>query len=138
MKHRRSPHGTEPCVQAVQLGPGFRRVLGFVLINRPPYLNFDGAWLFNYGVGVHLVQKKDGGRKPTHRPTVSIQCEDMDAVEQKLKEMNLNYMKRTINEEEGAPIDKLFFNNPDGFMVELCKQLQEPGARPRRRFYGAY
>ena len=44
----------------------------------------------------------------------------MDAVEQKLKEMNINYMKRTINEEEGAPIDKLFFNNPDGFMVELC------------------
>lgn len=36
------------------------KVLGFVLIERPPSLKFDGAWLFNYGVGIHLVQKKDG------------------------------------------------------------------------------
>jgi len=49
-----------------------------------------------------------------------MQCEDMNAMEQRLKEMNIKYMKRTINEEEGAPIDQLFFNDPDGFMVELC------------------
>jgi len=43
-------------------------VLGFVLINRPPSLDFDGAWLFNYGVGIHLVHKKDGGQIPDALP----------------------------------------------------------------------
>lgn len=37
----------------------YTKVLGFVLIERPPAFDFDGAWLFNYGVGIHLVQSKD-------------------------------------------------------------------------------
>ena len=36
--------------------------LGFVLIHRPPALDFSGAWLFNYGVGIHLVQRDDARR----------------------------------------------------------------------------
>lgn len=35
------------------------KVLGFVLIERPPAFDFAGAWLFSYGVGVHLVQSND-------------------------------------------------------------------------------
>lgn len=49
-----------------------------------------------------------------------MQCEDMEAMERRLKEMNIKYMKRTINEEAGAPIEQLFFNDPDGFMIEIC------------------
>ncbi|XP_020272009.1 uncharacterized protein LOC109847176 [Asparagus officinalis] len=106
----------------------YTEALGFVLINRPPTLNFDGAWLFNYGVGIHLVQEKGGGgaedaateRLDPMDNHISFQCEDMDAMEQKLKDMNIKYMKRTINEEEGEPIDQLFFNDPDGFMIEIC------------------
>jgi catechol-2,3-dioxygenase len=37
----------------------YSKVLGLVLIERPPAFEFDGAWLFNYGVGVHLIQAKD-------------------------------------------------------------------------------
>ncbi|XP_044359794.1 uncharacterized protein [Triticum aestivum] len=51
---------------------------------------------------------------------ISFQCEDMGAMEKRLKEMGIRYMKRTINEEEGSPIDQLFFNDPDGFMIEIC------------------
>lgn len=36
----------------------YTKVLGFVLIERPQALDFEGAWLFNYGVGIHLVQSK--------------------------------------------------------------------------------
>lgn len=42
----------------------YTKVLGMVLIERPPALDFDGAWLFNYGVGIHLVQSKDEDRLP--------------------------------------------------------------------------
>jgi hypothetical protein len=37
----------------------YTKVLGFVLMERPQAFDFDGAWLFNYGVGIHLLQSKD-------------------------------------------------------------------------------
>ncbi|KAJ9685568.1 hypothetical protein PVL29_017561 [Vitis rotundifolia] len=104
------------------------KVLGFVLIRRPQVLHFDGAWLFNYGVGIHLVQAKeeDYCRLPDRDHLdpmdnhISFQCEDMEAMEQRLKDFNIKYMKRTIKDEHGTAIDQLFFNDPDGFMVEIC------------------
>lgn len=44
----------------------------------------------------------------------------MEAMEQKLKEMDIEYMKRTVGDQEGAAIDQLFFKDPDGFMIEIC------------------
>ncbi|KAJ0096122.1 hypothetical protein Patl1_17083 [Pistacia atlantica] len=103
------------------------KVLGFVLIERPPAFDFDGAWLFNYGVGIHLVQSKDEDRLPDtdHLDPmdnhISFQCEDMGAIEKRLKEFNIKYMKRTVEDDEsGTAIDQLFFNDPDGFMIEIC------------------
>uniref|UniRef100_A0A0E0LP95 VOC domain-containing protein n=1 Tax=Oryza punctata TaxID=4537 RepID=A0A0E0LP95_ORYPU len=105
------------------------KALGFVLIHRPPALDFNGAWLFNYGVGIHLVQRDDARRAPD--------CEDMEAMEKRLNQMGIEYMKRTINEEEGSPIDQLFFKDPDGFMIEICNcenlELVPAGALGRLR-----
>ncbi|RZB93382.1 hypothetical protein D0Y65_024978 [Glycine soja] len=72
----------------------YTKVLGFVLIERPQALDFEGAWLFNYGV-------------------------DLEAMEKKLKEKNVKYMKRTLEREDGTTMDQIFFNDPDGFMVEI-------------------
>lgn len=44
----------------------YTKVLGFVEIERPQVLDFGGAWLFNYGVGIHLVQSKDDHKLPSH------------------------------------------------------------------------
>ncbi|KAL5198575.1 hypothetical protein ABZP36_002087 [Zizania latifolia] len=44
------------------------KALGFVLVHRPPELDFNGAWLFNYGVGIHLVQRDDARKKPNVNP----------------------------------------------------------------------
>ncbi|RWW30289.1 hypothetical protein GW17_00005139 [Ensete ventricosum] len=108
----------------------YTTVLGFVPTCRPPTLDFDGAWLFNYGVGIHLVQQEeeDGGDLPDASLDrldpmdnhISFQCEDMGAMEQRLKDLGVKYLRRTINEEQGSPIDQLFFNDPDGFMIEIC------------------
>ncbi|OEL22602.1 hypothetical protein BAE44_0016380 [Dichanthelium oligosanthes] len=121
------------------------KALGFVLIHRPPALDFSGAWLFNYGVGIHLVQRDDARRAPDVNPGeldpmdnhISFQCEDMGAMERRLREMRIRYIKRTINEEEGSPIDQLFFKDPDGFMIEICNcenlELVPAGALGRLR-----
>ncbi|XP_075647147.1 glyoxylase I 4 [Castanea sativa] len=103
-------------------------LLGFVLIERPHAFDFDGAWLFNYGVGVHLLQAKDEDRLPNdpdhldpNDNHISFQCENMEEMEQKLKDFNIKYKKRTVEDVENrTKIDKLFFNDPDGFMIEIC------------------
>lgn len=43
----------------------YTKVLGFVSTERPQVLDFEGAWLFNYGVGIHLVQSKEEERLPS-------------------------------------------------------------------------
>lgn len=43
----------------------------------------------------------------------------MTAVEKKLKEMEIDYVERQV-EEGGINVDQLFFHDPDGFMIEIC------------------
>ncbi|XP_038899611.1 lactoylglutathione lyase [Benincasa hispida] len=111
----------------------YTKVLGFVLIERPQSFDFEGAWLFNYGVGIHLMQSEEednfgvrGGNKDDDHLDpldnhISFQCEDMEAIEERLKVLGVKYMRRTLEEEEnGESIEQLFFNDPDGFMIEIC------------------
>ncbi|OVA00454.1 Glyoxalase/fosfomycin resistance/dioxygenase domain [Macleaya cordata] len=37
----------------------YQNVLGFFPIRRPGSFDFDGAWLFNYGIGIHLLQSEN-------------------------------------------------------------------------------
>ncbi|THU67615.1 hypothetical protein C4D60_Mb05t26570 [Musa balbisiana] len=73
----------------------YQNVLGFLPIRRPGSFNFNGAWLFNYGIGIHFL------------------------VEGKLKEMGIPYIQCRV-EEGGIYVDQLFFHDPDGFMIEIC------------------
>lgn len=43
----------------------------------------------------------------------------MAAVEGKLEEMKIHYIKNRV-EEGGVFVDQLFFHDPDGFMIEIC------------------
>ncbi|XP_061337983.1 glyoxylase I 4-like [Gastrolobium bilobum] len=103
----------------------YQNVLGFFPIRRPGSFDFDGAWLFGYGIGIHLLQAEDPGnvpRKTEINPKdnhISFQCESMGAVEKKLKEMEIGYVRAMV-EEGGIQVDQLFFHDPDGFMIEIC------------------
>ncbi|ONK66599.1 uncharacterized protein A4U43_C06F10030 [Asparagus officinalis] len=103
----------------------YQNVLGFVPVRRPGSFDFDGAWLFNYGIGIHLLQSDDpeGMTKKTEiNPKdnhISFQCDSMASVEKKLKEMEIECIKRRV-EEGGVYVDQLFFHDPDGFMIEIC------------------
>ncbi|KAK9747719.1 hypothetical protein RND81_02G011300 [Saponaria officinalis] len=94
----------------------YTKVLGFVVIERPhAFESFNGAWLFNYGIGIHLMILDP---MDNH---ISFQCEDMEAMEKQLKEFDINYKKRTVEDKDHeTTIDQLFFKDPDGFMVEIC------------------
>ncbi|PSS20916.1 Metallothiol transferase [Actinidia chinensis var. chinensis] len=103
----------------------YQNVLGFFPIRRPNSFEFDGAWLFNYGIGIHLLQSEDPENMPKISQInpkdnhISFQCESMAAVEKKLKEMGIEHLKSRV-EEGGIYVDQLFFHDPDGSMIEIC------------------
>ncbi|KAF4372375.1 hypothetical protein CsatB_012918 [Cannabis sativa] len=103
----------------------YQNILGFVPIRRPGSFDFDGAWLFGHGIGIHLLQsenpesmtkKSEINPKDNH---ISFQCESMGAVEKKLTEMGIKYVRAKV-EEGGIYVFQLFFHDPDGFMIEIC------------------
>ncbi|KAK9217576.1 hypothetical protein WN943_006203 [Citrus x changshan-huyou] len=100
----------------------YEQVLGFVIIKRPSF-NFEGAWLFNHGIGIHLLEsdkapEKRGKINPKDNH-ISFQCSDMKLVMRKLEEMNIEY-ETAVVEEGGIRVDQLFFHDPDGYMIEIC------------------
>ncbi|KQK07272.1 uncharacterized protein LOC100821708 [Brachypodium distachyon] len=104
----------------------YMNVLGFMPIRRPGSFDFDGAWLFNYGIGIHLLQAEDPESLPEKTARInpkdnhiSFQCESMVAVERRLKELGIAYIQRCV-EEGGIYVDQIFFHDPDGFMIEIC------------------
>ncbi|KAK4362202.1 hypothetical protein RND71_017443 [Anisodus tanguticus] len=103
----------------------YKNVLGFVPVRRPGSFNFTGAWLFGYGIGIHLLQSEDPEKMPKKTEInpkdnhISFQCESIYAVEKKLTEMGIKYVRQLV-EEGGIYVDQLFFHDPDGFMVEIC------------------
>ncbi|KAF1886112.1 hypothetical protein Lal_00045341 [Lupinus albus] len=43
----------------------------------------------------------------------------MGAVEKKLKEMDIEYVRAMVVE-GGIEVDQVFFHDPNGFMIEIC------------------
>ncbi|CAI9103775.1 OLC1v1002326C2 [Oldenlandia corymbosa var. corymbosa] len=102
----------------------YEEVLGFVLIKRPSSFTFEGAWLFNHGIGIHLLEVEDvpNKKKAKINPKdnhISFQCTNIEFVMQKLEEMNVEFVTAVV-EEGGITVDQLFFHDPDGYMIEIC------------------
>ncbi|KAF8405326.1 hypothetical protein HHK36_010230 [Tetracentron sinense] len=108
----------------------YEEVLGFVLIKRPSSFNFHGAWLFNYGVGIHLLEDSSiqfgacdiRNELPPINPKdnhISFQCTDTGLVKMRLQEMGMKYVTAVV-EEGGIKVDQVFFHDPDGYMIEIC------------------
>uniref|UniRef100_A0A0D6QZB5 VOC domain-containing protein n=1 Tax=Araucaria cunninghamii TaxID=56994 RepID=A0A0D6QZB5_ARACU len=103
----------------------YAKILGFHLVKRPSSFHFEGAWLYNYGVGIHLLKCESDEVVPLKSKInprdnhVSFQCTDVGLVEKKLQQMKIKYEKRVV-EEGGIYVDQIFFHDPDGYMIEIC------------------
>ncbi|XP_058099846.1 glyoxylase I 4-like [Magnolia sinica] len=116
-------HVSFVCKSVADSANFYQEVLGFVLIKRPTSFDFEGSWLFNYGIGIHLLQSNDIRKRPPFiNPKdnhISFQCTDMELVKRKLAEMGMEYVSGVV-EEGGIKLDHLFFHDPDGYMIEIC------------------
>ncbi|KAL8540733.1 hypothetical protein ACS0TY_002095 [Phlomoides rotata] len=116
-------HVSFVCKSVKKSAQFYQQVLGFVLIKRPSSFDFEGAWLFNHGIGIHLLEsekvlnKKDKiNPKDNH---ISFQCTDMELIILQLKEMKIEYVEAVV-QEGGIIVDQIFFHDPDGYMIEIC------------------
>ncbi|XP_071725590.1 glyoxylase I 4-like [Rutidosis leptorrhynchoides] len=101
----------------------YNDVLGFVLIRRPSSFDFEGAWLFNHGIGIHLLEvettpSKGGVINPKDNH-ISFQCTNMDLIINKLDKLDIKYVTALVTE-GGVEVNQLFFHDPDGNMIEIC------------------
>ncbi|XP_008244727.1 PREDICTED: uncharacterized protein LOC103342852 [Prunus mume] len=104
----------------------YQSVLGFFPIRRPGSFDFNGAWLLNYGIDIHLLQSEDPDKMPKKITQInpkdnhiSFQCESMVTVEKKLKEMEIEYVKCRVDE-GGIYVAQFFFHDADATMIEIC------------------
>ncbi|RZC44745.1 hypothetical protein C5167_037689 [Papaver somniferum] len=119
-------HVSYLCKSVEESAKFYQEVLGFVLIRRPSSFQFEGAWLFNYGIGIHLLQcnsTNDVQQMPVKiNPKdnhISFQCTDIELVKKRLREMGMKH-ETALVEEGGVFVDQLFFHDPDGYMIEIC------------------
>jgi len=97
----------------------YRDVLGFREVSRPNF-DFRGAWLFNYGLMIHLIENQAAGDRTAEIQTrgnhLALHSGDLVAVEQLLTEHNVPFRK---NEIKDRGIKQIFFQDPDGHHIEI-------------------
>jgi glyoxylase I family protein len=95
-------------------------VLGFREIPRPAF-SFGGAWLYNFGLQVHLIvdeqrAEPEGGIQ-TRDDHLAFETLDLEAAERHLQGHNIVYR---VNFQAGTNVKQLFFRDPDGHHIEVA------------------
>lgn len=115
-------HISRVCKDVNQSCSFYRDVLGFMEVKRPSSLQFEGAWLFNYGMGIHLIQGDTVARSGTINTKdehISFQADCLEDVENVLIDKNIPFVKGQV-EEDGVRAQQMFFHDPDHYMIEVC------------------
>ncbi len=98
----------------------YREVLGFQEIERPEF-TFPGAWLFNYGVQIHLIDPGDASAPDTDEVQtrtdhIAYHVPDIDAARTVLEENGIPFRESHV---PATNVTQLFFRDPDGNHLEL-------------------
>lgn len=97
----------------------YRDILGFREIPRPKF-NFAGAWLYNYGVQIHLIvddsMPDSEGPISTRAEHLALQVNDLETAEKFLTERGIPFRKNYVPERN---VTQFFFHDPDGHHIEI-------------------
>lgn len=98
----------------------YRDVLGFREVSRPAF-DFNGAWLFNYGLMIHIIENHaaappDAAGISTRDNHLALHTDDMESAERLLREHGIPFRK---NEIVDRGIKQIFFHDPDGHHIEI-------------------
>lgn len=98
----------------------YRDVLGFREIKRPNF-DFSGAWLFAYGVQIHIIENASqapatGGPIDSRANHHAFAVSDVEAVKRLLVELEIEYREQL----NAGGIQQVFFHDPDGHHIEVA------------------
>jgi len=106
----------------------YRDVLGFRELDRPNF-NFPGAWLYNYGLQIHLIVDDKAphpeGEISTRADHLALHVDDTEEVERLLGEHQIPFRKNYVADRD---VTQLFFRDPDGYHIEIGRY---PAVRER-------
>lgn len=107
----------------------YRDVLGFVEIERPAF-TFRGAWLFNYGVQIHIIENAAWAPNPERSIDargnhLAFHVTDIELSKSKLAAAGIDF-KEQVN---AGGIHQVFFRDPDGHFIELATYGPTPPPR---------
>ncbi len=104
----------------------YRDVLGFRELERPNF-NFPGAWLYNYGLQLHLIvndvaheQDREISTRADH---LALHVPDTTVVERLLEEHGIPFKKNHVPQRN---MTQLFFLDPDGNHIEVATYPPTP------------
>lgn len=97
----------------------YRDLLGFAEIPRVKF-DFGGAWLFKYGLQIHLIEDAawkapDASIRSRHNH-IAFEVTDIDAVERQLESAGL---KMKISIQASSNVKQIFVHDPDGHIIEF-------------------
>ncbi len=99
-------------------------VLGFREITRPGF-GFAGAWLYGYGIQIHLIENLTAPEPPSGIDTranhIAFSVPDVEAAAEALTALGVPFRRNSIPD---RGILQLFFRDPEGQVVEVGKYGQ--------------
>ncbi|MBX7165046.1 MAG: VOC family protein [Pirellulales bacterium] len=97
----------------------YRDVLGFRSIKRPNF-SFPGAWLYGYGLQIHLIIDEQAGSLPedisTRADHVALHTADIEGVARALDERGIKYVRNYVPDRD---VTQIFFHDPNGYHIEI-------------------
>lgn len=97
----------------------YRDVLGFRELKRPNF-NFRGAWLFNYGVQIHIIENTQAAPAPAaispRENHLALEVLDLAAAKQNLNDRGIPFFEQV----NAGGIHQVFFQDPDGHIIEIA------------------
>ncbi|MGD9721932.1 MAG: VOC family protein [Pirellulales bacterium] len=103
----------------------YRDVLGFREVVRPNF-NFPGAWLYNYGIMIHLIYNEAAGDPQgeiqTRYDHLALNTNDLACAEKLLDEHGVAYRKNVLDN----GVVQIFCRDPDGHHVEISTYPPTP------------
>jgi catechol 2,3-dioxygenase-like lactoylglutathione lyase family enzyme len=110
----------------------YRDVLGFKEIQRPGF-NFRGAWLFNYGIQIHIIENVDAAPDPQRKidsrgDHLAFHVSDIELSKQQLQSAQIEFHEQV----NAGGIHQVFFRDPDGHFIELATYGPTPAEVVKR------
>jgi catechol 2,3-dioxygenase-like lactoylglutathione lyase family enzyme len=95
-------------------------VLGFQQLRRPPF-NFRGAWLYGYGLQIHIIENPDKAPDPaaeidSRANHLAFAVEKIEPVRELLEARAVEFRERV----NAGGTQQIFFRDPDGHFIEVA------------------